>query len=202
MRTNLTKSIMKLVSTLILVSTLLTGCVTNGSPPSTQPTTTSEPTHTPTSLPSLIEGLQEPIEVEVSFPDGAPPLNQTAELRCTVITYRIPARDMSLTVDLPDVLQLVEGELSWFGDVPADSKVVVIKAVVKAVMVGNGTVDVRSYIDPDKHGGFGGNGWHPVYVSIGEDSSEWRINPSYDAPGTGPPEERPTDLPPPPTTSP
>jgi hypothetical protein len=194
MRTNLTKSITKLAFILILLTTLLTGCVTNGSLPSTQPTTTSEPTHTGTPP-------QEPIEVEVSFPDGAPPLNQTAELRCTVITHRIPARDMSLDVDLPDVLQLVEGELSWFGDVPADSKVVVIKAVVKAVMVGNGTVDVRSYIDPDKHGGFGGNGWHPVYVSIGVDSSQWRINPSYDAPGTGPPEERPTDLPPPPTTS-
>jgi hypothetical protein len=117
------------------------------------------------------------ISVEVSFQDDAPPLNQTAELLCTVIT-RISVKSMSINVDLPDAFELVSGELSWIGDVPADSETTVIKALVKSVQVGNWTIDTRSQMDPQENGGYRG-GDYPIYVSVLEDSAEWGVYPPW-----------------------
>ena len=107
-----------------------------------------------------------PLTVDFSFPDGAPPLNQTAELICEVKNNYIAIRNMSVKVDLPEAFELVSGNLSWTGNISEGGEVEVIKAVVKAVKTGNWTIEVHKYVNPEEHGGFGGTGWHPVYVSI------------------------------------
>jgi hypothetical protein len=142
------------------------------------------------------------IEVEVSFPNGAPSLNQTAELICTVITReKRPAINMGIEVDLPDALELVSGELSWQADfVPADSNISVIQARVKSIKTGNWTIDIMVSLDPEENGGYhGGN--RPIYVSILVDSAEWRTSAPFGLPTplTISPDE---NLPPPPAITP
>lgn len=115
-----------------------------------------------------------PIDVDTSFPDGAPPLNQTAELVCIVNNHTyITLRDMSVDITLPDGFELISGKLSWLGDVPEGDEVEVIRAVIKSVKVGHWTIDCTSYLDPEKHGGLGRMDAFDVYVLVSEDSAEW-----------------------------
>ena len=119
-----------------------------------------------------------PFKIEVSFPHGAPPLNQTAELVCTVFT--LPAlHNMRVELTLPDAFELVSGSLSWSGDVAAGVEIQVASAVVKSVKVGNWTIEVYRYVDPDEHGGLGIDGGPPIFVSVTEDSAEWGITPPW-----------------------
>ena len=116
----------------------------------------------------------DPIDVDISFPNGAPPLNQTAELVCIVNNHTYGnLRDMSVDITLPDGFELVSGELSWLGDVPEGDEVEVIRAVIKSVKVGHWKIDCTSYLDPDKHGGLGRFDAFDVYVLVTEDSAEW-----------------------------
>ena len=118
-----------------------------------------------------------PITVHLSFPDGAPPLNQQAELVCTVRTPAGFAKNMSLSINLPEALELVSVDLSWSGDVARGTEVEVIEAVVRSVKTGNWTVELVAYLDPDENGGFGISGSSYIYISISEDSAEWGIRP-------------------------
>ncbi len=119
-----------------------------------------------------------PIEFKASFPDGAPPLNHETELRCTVKTTYKTAQDISLTVILPEAFELVSGELSWTGDVPKNSEVSVIRAVVRSVKTGNWEIKIKSFIDPAKHG-YGGSGVFSIYASISGDTAQWGIFPPW-----------------------
>jgi len=119
----------------------------------------------------------EPITVHLSFPDGAPPLNQEAELVCTVKTPAMSAKNLSLSVNLPEALELVSGDLSWSGDVAQGGEIEVIRAVVRSVEIGNWTIELIAYLDPEENGGFAISGSSHIYVSISEDSAEWGINP-------------------------
>lgn len=118
------------------------------------------------------------VYVQVSFPDGAPPLGQTARLVATVDTH-VPAKDLSVGIDLPDGLELVSGELSWFGSIPEGCEIDVINAVVKSVEVGNWIIEENSYLDYKEHSGFGIDGGSSIYVAISEDSAEWGLNPPW-----------------------
>jgi hypothetical protein len=152
------------ILTCVLLIPLAPGCTPSQENNGTQ----SQTLITPTPL----------ISVEVSFQDDAPSLNQTAELLCIVITHRVSAKNMSINVELPDAFELVSGELSWTGDVSADSEATVIRALVKSVQVGNWTIDTRSQMDPQENSGYGG-GDYPIYVSVLEDSAEWGITPPW-----------------------
>jgi hypothetical protein len=120
-----------------------------------------------------------PITVELSFPDGAPPLNQEAELVCTVNTPVRSANNMSLSVNLPEALELVSGKLSWDGDVAKGEEAEVIRAVVRSVKTGNWTIELNRYLDPEENRGFGFQNPAPYYISISEDSAEWGITPPW-----------------------
>ena len=119
-----------------------------------------------------------PITVELSFPDGAPPLSHEAKLNC-VVKARRNFENMSVEIGLPEGFELVSGDLSWVGDIPSGDDLEVIRATVRAVKTGNWTIEATTYIDPEKHSGFGGTGRYPIYVSISEDSSEWGIYPPW-----------------------
>lgn len=116
------------------------------------------------------------IDVDTSFPNGAPPLNQTDELVCTISNHEsMLLHNMSVDITLPEGFELVSGELSWLGNIPEGDEVEVISAVIKAVKVGNWTIDVTSYLDPEKHGGTGSIGAYDVYVTVTENSAEWAL---------------------------
>jgi hypothetical protein len=85
---------------------------------------------------------------------------------------------MSISIILPESLELVTGTLSWTGFIPADSESIVINTVVRSVKTGNWTILVNGYIDPEKHG-FGGNTHYDIYVSIGEETAEWGTTPPW-----------------------
>ncbi len=180
----------------ILLSTLLTSCLANGASPSAQPTTQRPVTTTPS--PPV-----PPVEVIVSFPDGAPPANQTAELASVVKNNMRTEMTISVRLDLPPALELVGGQPSWEGKVPPNGSIEAIRVEVKSVATGSWTVNVPYHVTPNEPTGYGGNGNSRIYVSISQNSAEWRINPAYDAPrGAGRPEDKPTSRPPPPATSP
>jgi hypothetical protein len=129
-----------------------------------------------------------PIEFIAAFPNGAPMLNQMAELRVAVqVRANIPAKDISIRVNLPEGVELLNGNLSWTGDVPIKSNETVIIAQVKAVKIGNWTIDVRGIIDPKKNGGFGGDNINAsIYLLVTEKSAEWRKYPAYPPLGSTP----------------
>ena len=88
-----------LLPVLVIGILLLTGC---GQLPSEPP---------PEGIPPI-----SPITMQLSFPDGAPPLNQEAELICIVKPQCI-LKNMSIEIRLPEGFELVSGELSWVGDI-------------------------------------------------------------------------------------
>ena len=95
-----------------------------------------------------------PITVELSFPDGAPPLNQEAEL-IYIIEVREPGcilENMSIEIRLPEGFELVSGDLSWFGDISSGDDLEAIRATVRAVNTGNWTIESRCAINPEKQG--------------------------------------------------
>ena len=115
-----------------------------------------------------------PVTVDLSFPDGAPPLGQTAELICKVESHILDIKDMSIEIRLPEALELVSGDLSWIGNISEGDEVEVISAVVKSVKTGNWTIEISGYLDPEEHGGTEIHGSGPaIYVSISEDSAQW-----------------------------
>jgi hypothetical protein len=119
------------------------------------------------------------VTVELSFPDEAPPLNQTRELRCTVNTPGMKTdTDISLNIQLPDAFELVSGELSWAGTVPGKSSIDVITAVVKSIKVGNWTINETHQITP-KPVDVRGTGYGQIYISVSEDSAEWGKYPPW-----------------------
>jgi len=189
------KTSFKLLLMVLIMAFLLTGYSDNTSQKTTLASST-QPLDLPnkTSTPPTI-----PIEVQVAFPDGAPPLNQTAELTCTIITHRLTMKDMNLEIVLPDGLELINGQLSWTGVPPVDGSIQIINAEVKSVELGNWIIEIPYHINPVEPGGYGGDGKRLVYVSILEDSAEW--NSRYPPWKTGTPTVDTSDLPPPPVTS-
>lgn len=171
---------------LSITLTSFAGCKVNTSLETTSVIST-QPTSSTTSTQQFKETPPtKPISVAVSFPDGAPPLNQTKEFRVTVKTNSMPAKAMNVQVNLPDSFELINGTVSWTGDIPVKNEVHVIKAMVKSVITGSYTIEVTSYIDPKEHGFFGGTGHNPVYVFVSENSAEWRLNPPYGPSDTSP----------------
>ena len=127
-----------------------------------------------------------PSSVEVSFPYGPPSLGQTASLVCRV-KAAIALHDMTLEIHLPEGLELLNGSLSWRGDIAEGDQVEVVNAVVVAVKTGRWVIDVYGRIDPDKHDGQGGEGSFPIYLSISEDSAEYGPRPPWVSDTTSPP---------------
>ena len=140
------------------------------------------------------------IDILRTFSNGAPPLNETAEFQCRLITHQLAATNISINVDLPEAFELVSGKLSWFGDVPANIEVVVIIAKVKSVKTGAWDINIECSLNAEENPGYYGDNY-TVFVTITEDSANWRplANLRLTHPLTIAPDE---NLPSPPTISP
>lgn len=141
-------------------------------------------------------------KLSCSFPDGAPPLNKEAELLCTVDTdFETEIKDLNLrvSVDLPEGLQLVSGNLSWEGQVIAqpDESVPTVRALVRSVKKGKWQIRVYGYLQKEYPGFTFLPGGFPVYLDISDDMAEWSLDPPPGSPlPTG--EPFPSDYPTPP----
>jgi hypothetical protein len=178
--------LLKLAASVTISVVIITGCTGNGlSQNNKSMISDDEPT----------KGW----ELSFSFPDGAPALNQEAELLCTVNTNtKINGVHLKVWVDLPEALQLVSGNLTWEGRIiaiPGD-KIPTVKAVVRSVEIGNWAIRVHGYLPDSTDANFIPEGY-PVFLMILKDKSEWGINPPWALPPSM--EPIPSDYPTPPT---
>lgn len=126
-------------------------------------------------------GPTPPISVDLSFPHGAPRLNQTAELRCVVKTD-ISADNVTVRFNLPDGLQFVSGNLSaQFGSI-SKGDVRELKAVIKPIKTGNYTIEARLSLVSSDPGFSLGPGRYQIYLSVSEKSAEWGKYPPWNKP--------------------
>ena len=145
--------------------------------------------------------VAKPVEVELTFPNGAPVLGKTAELRCDITGA---TDNITVVINLPSGFQLVSGSLSYTGPVGTIQKEIVrsgnssktvpvsttagtvtIKPVIKAIELGDWEITVKAggitYPDP-----------YQLYVLVSEKSAVWSKEPFSDArPWTGFKVERP-----------
>jgi len=119
-----------------------------------------------------------PLEAAFSL-SNAPALNETAELTC-VINARTAIRNMSVEINLPEGLELVSGNLSWHGNISYGDEVEVTKAVIKAVEIGNWTIESSGCVNPEENWfSLSCNPQPVIYVSVFEDSAAWGRNPPW-----------------------
>ena len=131
-----------------------------------------EPTKT------MITEPQGPVVMDCSFPGGAPPLNQTAELVYAINIFSHDIKNMSFTINLPDAFQLINGDLTWAGDLK-EGDIKEISVFIKAVQAGNHEIKVITHIDREANGGYGGTGNYSTYVTVAKDSAEWGTCPPW-----------------------
>jgi hypothetical protein len=110
-----------------------------------------------------------PYTIEVAFPEGAPSLNNEAVLTCKVkAIYQLT--NMKIEIKLPEFLELVNGELTWSGDVPAGDELTVINTDIVATDIGNGAIQIRHSRTPD----IPNTSFSTVmYVSVFNESARW-----------------------------
>jgi hypothetical protein len=82
-----------------------------------------------------------PIKVKLNL-SNAPPLGAEAQLVCSVKS-KFDAPKTKVEVDLPQGFALVEGEISWFGDIPANGEVQ-IQSVIRSVQEGAWTIQAHA----------------------------------------------------------
>jgi len=144
-----------------------------------------------------------PITVDLSFPDGAPSLNQEAKLICIFKTLR-DLKNVTVEIRLPEGFELINGELSWMGDISAGDELKIIDTTIRAVEIGNWAIEIRQSMNPEKQSNLS---FYPdwqdgIYVSVSEDSAEWGIRPPWFKEPNSLKENDTKDLPEPPAAPP
>jgi hypothetical protein len=177
------KTILKLFPILFLMVILLAGYGVNASQ-TTTPVSSTQPTDSPnkTSTPPT-----PPIEIEVAFPNGAPSLNQEAELNCIIKAPAISLENVTIEIRLPKALKLVSGSLTWSGNISEGDEFKAIDATVRSIKTGNWSIELRKSMNPQKQKAFSFYAdWQAaIYISISENSAEWGRDP-YGPAGTSP----------------
>ena len=119
-----------------------------------------------------------PYTLDLSFPNGAPALNQVAELKVVAIHKTRVMNNVHIYLILSEGFELISGNLTWSASSLPYGETEVINAQIKAKKTGNWTIEARlneaqSTSYPE------GGARHPIYVSVLEDSAEWRNYPPY-----------------------
>jgi hypothetical protein len=125
-----------------------------------------------------------PVNLELSFPHGAPHLNKTAELLCLVRTPALSADNVTVKINLPDGLQLVSGNLSAQFGTMSKGDVRELKAIIKPIKVGNYAIEAKLTLVPPQMSTFHlGPGLYTVYLSVAENWAQWgKYPPGYHPP--------------------
>lgn len=105
-------------------------------------------------LPSggVLAGVDSPLDVELVMAE-VPSLGGEAAVEWTVVSRYSFLKDVALSIRLPNGVELVEGSLTWKGDLARDvSAAGVIR--VKAVRPGNKRIRVEVFARVDEHNSF------------------------------------------------
>jgi len=127
-----------------------------------------------------------PYTLELSFPNGAPALNQVAELKVVAIQKTGVYNDVRIDVILPEGFELISGNLTWSADSLPHGDTEVINANIKATKTGNWTIEARVYAVKSNLVFPEGGAIHPIYVAVSEDSAEWGTTRFWIQPGPVP----------------
>jgi hypothetical protein len=84
-----------------------------------------------------------PIYVEFSFPKGLPSINEAKELQCLVKTADRDTENVEITINLPDGLQLVSGNLSAEYAAMSKNDVKELLATIEPVRYDDYTIEVK-----------------------------------------------------------
>jgi hypothetical protein len=131
-------------------------------------------------IPPYTESPPSPLyDLEVSFPDGAPRLNEVARLKVILFQKAQILNYVQIEVILPEGFVLVNGYLTYEADSLPYGDFEVINAQIKSIKTGNWVIETRmQWFEegasiPEKEGKY------PIYVSVTEESAEWGINPPW-----------------------
>jgi hypothetical protein len=193
MEENNIKANWRLVLTSVLAILVFTtaGCVNNSttnittgdstsnstSISTTQPSDTTETSQiitTQTSQTTPIPPVQ-PLQVDITFPNGAPTLNQIAELKFTITSRFKTAVDVeinNLNIEASDGFEFVNGSTAWQGVIPPGSSIEAFKIDVKSNKTGNWTINI-SYSLITHGTDYGGDCHQQIYVEVKETSARW-----------------------------
>ena len=144
-------------------------------------------------------GPSPPVNLQMSFPHGAPKLEQTAELLCAIKTPALTADNVTVKINLPDGLQLVSGDLLVQCGTMFEGDVREIKANIKPIKVGNYAIEAELSLVPRRLNFNPGPGLYTIYLSVTENSAQWGKYPPWTPP---PPSDPVGDRPTPPSISP
>ena len=130
------------------------------------------------STPEVVTG--EPVSVVLTFPDGAPRLNESKTFKCAVINNSAADKKINIDINAPKGSFVLEsGSLSWSGTVPANSNATVIEATLKSDNTGHWQIDAYYNIDAEPDG-YGGDFTSTIYVKMGIPASEWGTTPPWE----------------------
>lgn len=119
------------------------------------------------------------IIINLSFADGAPLLNQEAELRCTISSKR-DIQNTIAQILLPEGATLVDGNLEWQGDLKAGVPTS-FSAQIVFRETGKWSIEVKAR----NEGGPSPGLWHGmdvVYITVWDDHSEFGWPPTGPVP--------------------
>jgi hypothetical protein len=137
----------------------------------------AEKTASTTAAPQITS--EDPVKVELAFPDGAPKLNESTAFTCTITNNEAAAKKISIELKVPKAAFTLEsGSYSWSGTVPANSQTTVIEAMLKTYHTGHWQIDAAYHIDAEA-GAYGGDFTTTIYVNLGMTSSQWGITPPW-----------------------
>jgi len=156
----------KLFTVIFIIQLILaSGCTTLSETQSTTDSTTN--ISTISSASAFTGSAPSPsLYIDIAFTDGAPPLNQIKELVCTINAPNTKIDvSVNLKVKLPEALELVSGQASWEGTIPAASSLVALKIQVKAVKTGSWIISAPYEAKPDS---YGSGGKPEIYISISD----------------------------------
>jgi hypothetical protein len=115
-----------------------------------------------------------------SFPNGAPRLNQSKELRFLIQTpgfNNLPDLGVTLQIILPDGVQLVSGNFTnWLGT-RGEGCMKTCNIVIKPTKVGNYIIESKLILSPDPP--WLTLGTMKTYLSVSEKTAEWGTSPPW-----------------------
>ncbi|MFH1383240.1 MAG: hypothetical protein ABIH70_10205 [Chloroflexota bacterium] len=154
--------------TIILILTFLAGCTK----------APAQPLPIPPSSVNFGDEPAPPYTLELSFPNGAPALNQVAELKGVIKNKNVEMVGVNILASLPEGFELISGNISWSANSLPYGDTEVISAQLKAIKTGNWTIEVR--LNEGNSVGYPeGGARHPIYVSVQENSAEWGVYPPW-----------------------
>jgi len=120
---------------------------------------------------------ESPMKIELNLPDS-PALNQTAVLSC-VVTSIVDAPDTTVEILLPEGLILVDGNLTWQGDIQKNESTEIL-VTIQAIKTGEWMIEARAKSMTGSDSWIGAREFLYIYITQQKGmASSQKIDPYY-----------------------